>query len=146
MPMQPSPRAETSSDPSFLVFITIPISRFSSPYDVPRGARVRRVSFAQPLNENDADPDPVVQFRAWFDAARGAGVRMPEAAAVATASADGEPSARMVLVKRGDADGFVFYTNYESRKGEELGANPRAALLFYWDPLGRQVRVEGSVS
>ena len=104
------------------------------------------MSFAQPLNENDADPDPVVQFRAWFDAARGAGVRMPEAAAVATASADGEPSARMVLVKRGDADGFVFYTNYESRKGEELGANPRAALLFYWDPLGRQVRVEGSVS
>jgi len=70
---------------------------------------------------------------------------MPEAAAVASASADGRPSARIVLVKQFDEHGFVFYSNYESRKGEELAANPRAALLFYWEPLGRQVRIEGTV-
>ena len=70
---------------------------------------------------------------------------MPEAAAVATASPGGIPSVRMVLVKRADETGFVFYTNYESRKGSELAANPAAALLFYWIPLDRQVRIEGSV-
>jgi pyridoxamine 5'-phosphate oxidase len=68
---------------------------------------------------------------------------MPEAAAVATATPDGAPSVRMVLVKQAADDGFVFFTNYESRKGQELSANARSALLFYWDPLGRQVRVEG---
>jgi pyridoxamine 5'-phosphate oxidase len=101
--------------------------------------------FAQPLREEDADPDPVAQFRVWFAAAAEAGLRMPEAAAVATASDDGTPSVRMVLVKRADEGGFVFYTNYESRKARELAANPFAALLFYWDPLGRQVRIEGPV-
>jgi len=70
---------------------------------------------------------------------------MPEAAAVATATRDGSPSARMVLVKRFDERGFVFHTNYGSRKSDELEANPRAALLYYWDPLGRQVRIEGPV-
>ena len=70
---------------------------------------------------------------------------MPEAAAVATAANDGAPSVRMVLVKQVDEDGFVFYTNYESRKSRELAVNPAAALLFYWDPLGRQVRIEGGV-
>lgn len=70
---------------------------------------------------------------------------MPEAAALATASSDAAPSARMVLVKSADQDGFVFYSNYDSRKGVELADNPRAALLFYWDALGRQVRVEGVV-
>ena len=101
--------------------------------------------FAQPLREEDVDPDPVRQFHTWFQAAADVGVRMPEAAAVATAANDGAPSVRMVLVKQADEDGFVFYTNYESRKARELAVNPSAALLFYWDPLGRQVRIEGGV-
>ena len=99
-----------------------------------------------PLNETDLDPDPVVQFQAWFDRARESGPAMPEAAAVATATPDGAPSVRMVLVKQADANGFVFFTNYESRKASDLIANPRAALLFYWEPLGRQVRIEGPVT
>lgn len=101
--------------------------------------------FAQPLREVDADPDPLRQFAAWFAHAAAAGVRAPEAAALATATPDGFPSVRIVLVKEANADGFVFYSNYTSRKGAELAANPRAALVFYWDPLGRQVRVEGRV-
>jgi pyridoxamine 5'-phosphate oxidase len=95
------------------------------------------------LREDDADPDPVRQFAIWFDAAATAGVPMPEAAALATAAIDGSPSVRMVLVKQVDQRGLVFYTNYESRKGRELAANPRAALMFYWNQLGRQVRAEG---
>jgi pyridoxamine 5'-phosphate oxidase len=101
------------------------------------------VSFATPLRETEVDPDPIAQFDAWWEQASEAGVRLPEAAAVATSTVDGAPSLRMVLVKQADAGGFVFFTGYESRKGRELSANPRAALLFYWDPLGRQVRVEG---
>jgi pyridoxamine 5'-phosphate oxidase len=85
----------------------------------------------------------VRQFARWFDDAARAEVRMPEAAAVATASADGAPSVRMVLVKRFDDTGFVFFTNYDSRKGRELTVNPLAALMFYWDALGRSVRIEG---
>jgi pyridoxamine 5'-phosphate oxidase len=108
-------------------------------------ARTMTEDFAQPLREEDVDPDPVAQFQVWFAAAADAGLRMPEAAAVATATGDGTPSVRMVLVKKVDENGFVFYTNYESRKGRELAANPSAALLFYWDPLGRQVRIEGGV-
>jgi pyridoxamine 5'-phosphate oxidase len=100
---------------------------------------------SQPLREEDVDPDPVRQFTAWFEEATTAGVSQPEAAALATASTDGAPSVRMVLVKRADHEGFVFFTNYESRKGGELAANPRAALLFHWEPFGRQVRIEGSV-
>ena len=101
---------------------------------------------SQPLFAEDLDPDPVRQFRTWFHAAARAGIVAPEAAAVATATADGRPSCRMVLVKAADARGFVFYTNYESRKGVELTANPRAALLFHWEALRRQVRVEGPVA
>ena len=89
--------------------------------------------------------DPIAQFRAWFDAAAEAGVVFPETTTLATASAGGAPSARMVLLKGADEDGFVFYTGHESRKGRELAENPRAALVFYWQPLGRQVRVEGTV-
>ena len=100
---------------------------------------------AQPLREEDVDPDPVRQFATWFEAAASARVPQPEAAAVDTATAEGAPSVRMVLVKRANHDGFVFFTNYESRKGAELAANPRAALLFHWEPLGRQVRIEGRV-
>jgi pyridoxamine 5'-phosphate oxidase len=102
--------------------------------------------YGQPLREQDADPDPVRQFSLWFEQAGEAGARMPEAAALASASADGAPSARMVLVKGFDEQGFVFFSNYASRKGIELAANPRATLLFYWDQLGRQVRIEGPVA
>lgn len=98
-----------------------------------------------PLDEEDVDPDPFRQFGRWFEDARQAGAFQPEAAAVATATPDGEPSVRMVLIKRADDDGFVFYTNYDSRKGSELNANPRAALMFHWEVLGRVVRVEGPV-
>ena len=99
--------------------------------------------FAHPLSEQDADPDPLRQFAAWFREAGDSGVRAPEAMAVATATPDAEPSVRMVLMKQFDERGFVFFTNYESRKGQVLLANPRAALLFHWDTLGRQVRIEG---
>ena len=101
--------------------------------------------FAEPLREEDVDRDPVAKFHDWFAAAAEAGVRMPEAAAVATADNTGAPSVRMVLVKQADADGFVFYTNYESRKARELAVNSAAALLFLLGPLGRQVRIEGDV-
>jgi pyridoxamine 5'-phosphate oxidase len=100
---------------------------------------------AMPLLENALDGDPVGQFASWFGEAGTAGVREPEAAALATASADGVPSVRMVLVKAFDERGFVFFSDYTSRKGRELAVNPRAALLFHWDPLGRQVRIEGPV-
>ena len=103
------------------------------------------MSRERPLNEADLDPDPLRQFTAWFEEAGAAGVRAPEAMALATAGADGRPSVRMVLLKGFDERGFVFFTGYESRKGAELTANPRAALLFHWDPLGRQVRIEGPV-
>ena len=96
------------------------------------------------MDEGDLDPDPLRQFERWFDAA-GDAVAVPEAVALATATPDGRPSARMVLLKGADARGFAFYTNTGSRKGRELAANPHAALLFHWQPLGRQVRVEGPV-
>jgi pyridoxamine 5'-phosphate oxidase len=101
---------------------------------------------ARPLNEDDVDPDPLRQFERWFEEARASGIRAPEAAALATATPDGRPSARVVLAKAFGADGFVFYTGTESRKARELRENPRAALLFYWDALGRQVRIEGAVA
>jgi pyridoxamine 5'-phosphate oxidase len=99
-----------------------------------------------PLSEGDLDPDPIRQFERWFSDAERAGASQPEAAAVATATSDGAPSVRMVLVKRVGPEGFVFFTNYESRKGRELAANPRAALMFHWEVLGRVVRVEGPVA
>jgi pyridoxamine 5'-phosphate oxidase len=89
--------------------------------------------------------DPLAVFHEWFEAAREAGVEVPEAMTLATADADGRPSARMLLLKGADERGFTFFTGYESRKGRELEANPRAALVFYWRPLGRQVRIEGTV-
>jgi pyridoxamine 5'-phosphate oxidase len=101
--------------------------------------------FAQPFRERDVDHDPYLQFSAWFEEARASRVRMPEAAALATATPDGIPSVRMVLVKETAESGFAFYSNFDSRKGQELAANPHAALMFYWDPLGRQVRIEGQV-
>lgn len=98
-----------------------------------------------PLREEDLAADPLLQFESWFGEAGTAGVREPQAAALATATANGVPSVRMVLVKAFDERGFVFYSHYASRKGREIAANPRAALLFHWDPLGRQVRIEGPV-
>lgn len=96
------------------------------------------------LRREDLHGDPVEQFRAWFADAEG--LEAHEACAVATAARDGRPSARMVLLKSFDERGFVFATAYGSRKGRELAENPRAALLFHWHPLGRQVRVEGAVA
>jgi len=89
--------------------------------------------------------DPHLLFDAWFAEAKASEPHDAEAMALATATADGRPSARMVLLKGHDARGFVFYTNLQSRKGEELAANSRAALLFHWKPLGRQVRIEGRI-
>jgi pyridoxamine 5'-phosphate oxidase len=103
------------------------------------------MSRERPLDEAEVDPDPLRQFARWFEEAGAAGIRAPEAMAAATASADGRPSVRMVLLKGFDERGFTFFTGYESRKGRELAENPRAALLFHWDPLGRQVRMEGTV-
>jgi pyridoxamine 5'-phosphate oxidase len=97
-----------------------------------------------PLRRADLDPDPLRQFAAWYARAADA-VDPPEAVVLATATAAGAPSARMVLLKGFDGRGFVIYTNYFSRKGQEIAQNPRAALLFHWAPLGRQVRVEGVV-
>lgn len=97
------------------------------------------------LRKSDLASDPLEQFRRWFADAEGAGIRAPNAMALATATPDGAPSVRMVLVKLYDEEGFVFSTGYVSRKAEDLDANPRAALLFHWDPLGRQVRIEGRV-
>ena len=97
-----------------------------------------------PLRRADLDPDPLRQFAAWYSQAVDA-VDVPEAVVLATATSSGGPSARMVLLKGFDQRGFVFYTNYFSRKGQEIAQNPRAAMLFHWSPLGRQVRVEGAV-
>jgi pyridoxamine 5'-phosphate oxidase len=97
------------------------------------------------LSEHDLDPDPIEQFRHWFDDAVAAGVREPNAMTLATSTTAGRPSARMVLLKGFDDRGFTFYTNYESRKGGELVDNPYAALILFWVDLERQIRIEGAV-
>jgi pyridoxamine 5'-phosphate oxidase len=97
------------------------------------------------LREADADPDPLRQFQRWFDAAVAAGLPEPNAMTLATCTADGVPSARIVLLKICDERGLAFFTNYRSRKARELANNPRAALVFFWPALERQVRVEGRV-
>jgi pyridoxamine 5'-phosphate oxidase len=97
------------------------------------------------MHEHELDPDPLKQFERWFEEAGAAGVSVPEAMTLATATPDGRPSARTVLLKDAGERGFDFYTNYGSRKGSELDVNPHAALLFHWQALGRQVRVEGQV-
>jgi pyridoxamine 5'-phosphate oxidase len=104
------------------------------------------VSPERSLTEHDLDPEPLAVFGRWFDEARAAGAFEPDAAALATASPDGRPSARMVLTKGFDESGIVFFTNYASRKADELESNPHAALLFHWPVLGRQVRIEGGVA
>ena len=106
---------------------------------------MRREYAREGLSEADVDADPVVQFGRWFEQAEQEGLLEPHAMTLATATPDGRPSARMVLLRGFDQRGFCFYTNYQSRKGDELAANPRAALVFWWDKLERQVRIEGRV-
>lgn len=101
---------------------------------------------ARGLAESDLDPDPISMFRQWMDEAIDAGIGEPNAMVVATVSAEGRPASRMVLLKGVEERGFVFYTNYDSRKGRELATNPACALLLPWHDLERQVRIEGTAS
>jgi pyridoxamine 5'-phosphate oxidase len=98
------------------------------------------------LNEQDLDRDPIQQFGQWFERAIAAKLPEPNAMTLATCTGQGLPSARIVLLKSYDQRGFVFFTNYQSRKGHELAENPNAALLFFWPTLERQIRIEGTVS
>lgn len=98
-----------------------------------------------PLMLSKMDPDPFRQFISWYQEAEHAGIELPNAMCLATSTQQGKPSARMVLLKGVDERGFVFYSNYQSRKATELGINPFASLVFYWLPLSRQVRIEGGV-
>lgn len=97
------------------------------------------------LRRADLNPDPLAQFKLWFDQAHSAGVVEPNAMTLATVDATGQPSSRIVLLKAVDERGFSFYTNYQSRKSRELAENPRAGLTFFWAPLERQVNICGSV-
>ncbi len=97
------------------------------------------------LSEADVDPDPIMQFKRWFDEAVSAQIPEPNAMGVSTVGPDGRPSSRILLIKEVDQRGFTWFTNYDSRKGQELAANPHAALLFHWVELERQVRIEGRV-
>jgi pyridoxamine 5'-phosphate oxidase len=106
---------------------------------------MRREYTREYLDESDLHPNPIVQFRRWFEDAVAAGVLEPNAMTLATATPEGRPSARVVLLKAFDERGFTFHTNYESRKGREVEANPYAALVLHWAPLERQVRIEGCV-
>ena len=109
-------------------------------------AHVRQEYMHAGLGERDVDADPLAQFARWFADAQKADLPLPNAMSLATVSADGKPSSRVVLLKGVDHGGFVFYTNYESRKGQHLLAHPKAAMLFHWKSLRRQVRLEGPVT
>jgi pyridoxamine 5'-phosphate oxidase len=109
-------------------------------------SELRREYRAAGLERDALDDDPVAQFGRWFEDAKRADLIEPNAMTLATCSADGRPSARVVLLKGFGPDGFVFFSNYASRKGAELAANPNAALVFWWPPLERQVRLEGRVA
>ena len=111
----------------------------------PRSTHARKEYDQGALDEATADSSPIRQFALWYDAAVAAGVPEPEAMTLSTATPDGRPSARIVLLRGFDDRGFCFFTNYESRKGHELAANPHAALTFHWTILERQVRIEGRV-
>lgn len=108
-------------------------------------ADLRKDYTFQGLSETDVDSNPFKQFQKWFDQASSAQLPEPNAMTLATATPDGKPSARMVLLKNFDERGFAFYTNYKSHKGQELAENPQAALVFWWAELERQVRIEGRV-
>ena len=107
-------------------------------------ADIRREYLGQPLSETESDPDPFVQFARWFEQVRALELD-PTVMVLATATPEGRPSARMVLLKGLDSRGFVFYTNYDSRKAHEMGGTGRASLLFYWRSVERQVRIDGTV-
>ena len=109
-------------------------------------ADLRRDYARESLSERDVAPDPIVQFEKWFTQAQGAGMVEPNAMTLATSTRDGRPSARIVLLKGVDARGFVFYTDYRSRKGSELESNPHVSLCFWWGELQRQVRITGTVA
>ncbi|MGZ8413184.1 MAG: pyridoxamine 5'-phosphate oxidase [Gemmatirosa sp.] len=109
-------------------------------------ADLRRTYARAQFDEGDADADPITQFHRWFDEALAAKALEPNAMTLATASPDGLPDARIVLLKGADARGFTFFTDYRSAKGQQLDANPRAALVFWWAELERQVRVSGAVT
>lgn len=109
-------------------------------------ANIRREYTLQSLTEADVDKDPYRQFHHWFEQAQKAEILEPTAMSLATATSDGYPSVRVVLLKGADERGFVFFTDYRSRKGIELDSNPRAALCFFWDVLQRQVRITGTVT
>ncbi|WP_414578413.1 pyridoxamine 5'-phosphate oxidase [Anabaena sp. CCY 9402-a] len=108
-------------------------------------ADLRKDYTLEGLSETEVDPSPFVHFKKWFEQALAAQLPEPNAMTLATTTPDGKPSARMVLLKDFDERGFVFFTNYNSRKGQELVANPQAALVFWWAELERQVRILGSV-
>lgn len=114
-----------------------------SPFEVPLS--LRRDYTRGVLLESEAARNPIEQFARWFADAESSGIPEPNAMTLATADSSGTPSARVVLLKQFDVRGFTFYTNYDSRKGRELAANPRAALCFFWQPLERQVRIEGTI-
>jgi pyridoxamine 5'-phosphate oxidase len=97
------------------------------------------------IDEQTVDRDPLTLFQRWLHEARAVGINLAEAMTLATATPEGKPSARLVLLKQADEQGFVFFTNYNSMKARELDSNPQAALVFYWPQLERQVRVEGKV-
>jgi pyridoxamine 5'-phosphate oxidase len=106
-------------------------------------SQLRHEYMRESLDEQDAERNPVAQFKKWFDEAAQAHIAFANAMTLTTVSAEGRPSARIVLLKDADEQGFVFYTNYESRKGREIAGNPRVALVFFWHELEREVRVEG---
>ncbi|MFI5251642.1 MAG: pyridoxamine 5'-phosphate oxidase [Bacteroidota bacterium] len=108
-------------------------------------AQLRIVYADRPLDEAVVDQNPIVQFNRWFEEAIAAKVPYPNAMSLATATREGKPSVRIVLLKHADAHGFVFYSNYDSRKGDELSRNAHASLAFFWAELERQVRIEGEV-
>jgi pyridoxamine 5'-phosphate oxidase len=108
-------------------------------------ADIRREYAQARLDEREVDPDPIAQFLSWFHDAERAKLLEPTAMTLATATPDGHPSARVVLLKAADERGFTFFTDYRSQKGRELERNPRAALVFYWGELERQVRITGMV-
>jgi pyridoxamine 5'-phosphate oxidase len=122
-----------------------PDRSFVKPAPVLSLADLREEYWRGGLSEQQCDPNPILQFERWMQNAQAANLHEPNAMILGTASAAGRPSARVVLLKEVSDAGFVFYTNYHSRKAQDLEANPFAALTFYWPELGRQVRVEGGV-
>ncbi|HEX8323948.1 MAG TPA: pyridoxamine 5'-phosphate oxidase [Tepidisphaeraceae bacterium] len=118
----------------------------TSPQCPHTGLQAMRIDYGKgALNEADVAHDPFTQFDAWFAEAENAKLAEPNAMTLATATPDGRPSARVLLLKGFDERGFVFFSNYDSRKGQELAANPHAAMVFFWQPLERQVRIEGTI-